>query len=229
MRKKGRWIAGAAVCAAAVLLIVGLTRSRTPARGALVDDSAADVTPAAKYQLSMTGYEMTMEFDASSGSFTQSVNGNRLTGGSYTVSHNEITTVEESSGSTASSSASESSGPITVSYILDGDYLLPESLIYSGDVPADAKTFDLTCKSVDDQDYAMTFTFRKDGTYHYLQDKAGSDNDLNIEGTYSRDGALIRRTADNGSEMLPLYIYRNHITSTYYTAASGDAAAQSGS
>ncbi len=71
----------------------------------------------------------------------------------------------------------------------------------------------------------IRYTFKKDGTYEVYEQGANTkaEDAVTLSGTYEREGSLIRQVL-NGRELLPLYIYRNHVFTSYYTAADGAAA-----
>lgn len=95
------------------------------------------------------------------------------------------------------------------SFIIAGNYLIAEGFFYDGEIP-DGASFDAECTLENSAGGITTITFRKDGTY---KESGGTSK---AEGTYTRDGDFIRRSAKDGSSQTDFIIYNGHISNAFY-------------
>lgn len=94
---------------------------------------------------------------------------------------------------------------------ITGDYLVSEDYMYDGIVP-DTDTFDAECTHTsDDSDSKVIFS--KDGTFEYKSSSSGT-----TDGTYERDGDIIKLNASDGSSLIDFLICDGQITNAYYIA-----------
>lgn len=102
----------------------------------------------------------------------------------------------------------------------EGKYLISGNSLYDGKVP-EGKTFDKTFTSVVDDESKVEIVFKKDGTFtqnivRYAAGLDGSDAEDDIKGTYEREGKFIRRKKEDGTETMPLYVYKGQLCTSYY-------------
>ena len=97
------------------------------------------------------------------------------------------------------------------SFAISGKYLVATDFLYDGDVP-DGDTFEATCKYTNKNNATYTISFKKDGTYTL------DDNGDSKDGTYKREGDLIKRTDSSGDGAIDYLVYKNQITNSYYVA-----------
>jgi hypothetical protein len=90
-------------------------------------------------------------------------------------------------------------------------YLIPTDFVYDGKIP-DGNTFEVKCSFTNENKVVYSITFRKDGTYTLDQ-----NGDVK-EGTYKRNGDMIKRTDDASKGSADYLIYNNQITNSYYLA-----------
>lgn len=144
------------------------------------------------------------------GEFSLYVNKQEAAKGTYTKNGNEVVLLaEDDKGNTMTNNR----------LIADADRLLFEESMCQGTVP-EGETFDASVYMVDGIGTEIRYTFKKDGTYQvYEKGKSTKEeNAVTLEGTYKRKGQLIEQVL-NGNELLPLYVYRDHVFTSYYTAA----------
>ncbi len=102
----------------------------------------------------------------------------------------------------------------------DGKYLVSGNGLYDGKVP-NQKVFDKTFTNVVDGESKVEIVFKKDGTFtqnivRYSAGLDGSDTEDAMSGTYEKDGKLIKRKKDDGTEAMPLYVYQKQLCTKYY-------------
>lgn len=103
----------------------------------------------------------------------------------------------------------------------DGKYLISGNGLYKGKKVPNKKTFDITLTNEVDGESKVEIVFKKDGTFtqnivRYSAALDGSDTEDDMSGTYEKDGKLIRRKKDDGTETMPLYVYKGRLCSSYY-------------
>lgn len=143
-----------------------------------------------------------ISFDASKQMYQENISVRKsdvaLSAGTYTVDGDKVTLTSES-------------GDVQ-NLIMYEKYLVATDYLYDGTIP-DGDTFDASCSYMNSNDVEYTLTFKADGTY--IEDDNGSVS----EGTYERDGDMIKRTTSDGSTgMIDYLIYKNQITNSYYVA-----------
>lgn len=100
-------------------------------------------------------------------------------------------------------------------YIIDGEYIIPESAIFKGDI-GDKDNIEADCVS-ESKDYTTTISFYKGGTFREESiSKTEGVEDVSKGGTYERNGKYIKRTSADGEILMDLYIYNNQIANAYY-------------
>lgn len=100
-------------------------------------------------------------------------------------------------------------------YITDGEYIIPESAIFKGDI-GDKDDIEADCVS-ESKDYTTTISFYKGGTFREESiSKTEGVEDVSKGGTYERNGKYIKRTSADGEILMDLYIYNNQIANAYY-------------
>ena len=112
-----------------------------------------------------------------------------------------------------------------ITYILEEKYLIEDGCFYDGTI-SDEKKFDAVCTYTDESGLYHRLAFRADGTYEEVirsaaestADNGNTDQGVMTQGTYKRDGELIKREADDGSGVIDFLVYHNKITSSYYIA-----------
>lgn len=102
----------------------------------------------------------------------------------------------------------------------DGKYLISANSLYEGTVP-EAKTFDKTYVNEVDKESKVEIVFKKDGTFtqnivRYSAGLDGSDTEDAMSGTYEKKGKFIKRKKDDGTESMPLYVYKGQLCTSYY-------------
>lgn len=105
-------------------------------------------------------------------------------------------------------------------FYFEGDYLISRQALYQGKVP-DQTTFNKTFVNEVEGDNKVKIQFKKNGKFvqsivRYKANLDGSDTDNAAAGTYKRKGKFIYRTKDDGSKMMPLYIYKDRMCTSYY-------------
>ena len=105
-----------------------------------------------------------------------------------------------------------------LTFLKDGKYLVIETSLLEGTVPK-GKHFKADFVSDTEDIGKISIHFKKDGSYIQEISRYDIGNDDAVErtkGTYERKGNLIERTLEAGVELIPLYIYKNQISSGYY-------------
>lgn len=186
------------------------------AEGLVQDVEQLDIAAAYSCDLGVYGEDNTtlwVFFDNSEKTFVNRIGDEPVAKGSFSTNGNEIVATAED----------EDGNELAVTkYLLDGGYLLIEDGIYSGDIP-DGDTFEAVAEKTDSLGNTIRYTFRKDGTYTCLEIPDGMEekDGTSMEGTYSRDGNVISRTL-SGNEMIPFYVYENHLFVSYYVETDVD-------
>ena len=108
-------------------------------------------------------------------------------------------------------------------YFMDS-YLISENALFEGEVPK-GKKFKMTFTNEAEGESKVVLKFKKDGTYtqnvvRYAASLDGSDTQNASEGTYERKGDWIYRKKDDGTEMMPLMIYKGQLCTSYYKLES---------
>ena len=106
----------------------------------------------------------------------------------------------------------------SLTFLKDGKYLVIETSLLEGTVPK-GKHFKGKFVSDTEDIGKISIEFKKDGSYIQKISRYDIGNDDAVEktkGTYERKGNLIERTLDEGVELIPLYIYKNQVSSGYY-------------
>lgn len=101
-----------------------------------------------------------------------------------------------------------------------GKYLVSGKGLHKGTVP-DKKTFNKTFSNQVDGESKVDIVFKKDGTFtqnivRYSAALDGGDMENAMSGTYERDGEFIRRKKDDGTEAMPLIVYKGKLCTRYY-------------
>lgn len=100
-------------------------------------------------------------------------------------------------------------------YIIDGEFIIPESAVFKGDI-GDKDRFEADCVS-ESKDYTTTITFYREGNFREESiSKTEGVEDVIRGGTYERKGKYIKRTSANGEILMDLYIYNNQVANAYY-------------
>lgn len=100
-------------------------------------------------------------------------------------------------------------------YIIDGEYIIPENAIFEGDI-GDEDSIEADCVS-ESKDYTTTISFYKGGNFREESiSKTEGVEDITKGGTYEREGKYIKRTSANGEILIDLYIYNNQVANAYY-------------
>lgn len=226
-QKKKLFIILILVIAAAVIVIAALAVHRNKAEASgqkssvsaeeLVQDvERLDIAAAYSCDLGVYGEDNTtlwVLFDNSEKTFVNRIGDETVAKGSFSTRGNEIlTSVEDEDGNEAA----------VIKYLLDGRYLLIEDGLYNGEIP-DEDTFEAVVEKTDSLGNTIRYTFREDGTYTCLEIPDGTEekDGTSMEGTYSRDGNVISRTL-SGNEMIPFYVYENHLFVSYYVETDVD-------
>lgn len=115
-----------------------------------------------------------------------------------------------------STSGGQNGTPLT--FLKDGKYLVIETSLLEGTVPK-GKHFKAEFVSDTEDIGKISIYFYKDGSYVQELSRYDIGNDEAVEktkGTYKRKGNLIERKLDSGVKLIPLYIYKNQVSSGYY-------------
>ena len=185
------------VVMAAVVTTVCIVNSRKSEETVGYARDVDDVEVAAMYRCKL-GENTSIDYLLDDGTFDNQVNGNSFATGTYSVEANELTLTSEGTDK---------------KYVLDGQYLIPEECFFTGTIP-EKEAFDAEV-TYDTGEENVTLTFRKDGTFTYVSESE-EDGTTTVEGTYERDGSLLKRYEEDGDEMVTLYIYDGHLASLYY-------------
>lgn len=103
----------------------------------------------------------------------------------------------------------------TETFHKDGEYLVPESGLFKGEI-GEGETFEVACVQ-ESKDYTTTINFYKGGTYsEEKSSKTEGVQDSARGGTYERKDGFISRTSMSGEDLLDLYIYNGSLTNAYY-------------
>lgn len=192
----------AVILAIAVLLIIGLT-------AAIIilgkKESASELKTTYEMEIKSGDSDSTIfqySFD-DEGNYSQLISiGDKqytLDGGTYIKEGTEVTCT------------SSGTDQRTEVFRITGDYLVSEDYIYDGNVP-DTDTFDAECThESDDADSRVIFS--KDGTFEYESSSSGTK-----DGTYERDGDIIKLNASDGSSLIDFLVCDGQITNAYYIA-----------
>ena len=138
----------------------------------------------------------------------------------YMKSGNDRQTIEEGSYTENNGKIVTSGGQngTELTYLKDGKYLVVETSLLEGTVPK-GKHFKGKFVSDTEEIGKISIEFKKDGSYIQELSRYDIGDDDAVEktkGTYERKGNLIERTLDEGVALIPLYIYKNQISSGYY-------------
>ena len=174
-------------------------------------DPSSDAVLYDTYSIDFSGYgkENTFELMFSDTEFVIFVNKEAAAKGTYTKNGNEVVLEAEDGNGNAMTNNR---------LIADTDRLLFEESMCQGTVP-EGDTFDASVEMTDGIGTYIRYTFKSDGTYQvYEKGKDTAEEDaVTLNGTYKRNGQLIEQVL-NGREILPLYVYRDHVFTSYYTA-----------
>ena len=103
--------------------------------------------------------------------------------------------------------------------LYDGSYLVSENAIFDGKVPKAAKftkTFTHKTSGVSN----VRIQFKKNGkfTQEIVRNSSSSSKGQKnkLSGTYVHKGKFIERKKEDGTKLMPLYIYKNKICTSYY-------------
>lgn len=100
-------------------------------------------------------------------------------------------------------------------YIIDGDYIIPKSAIFKGEIPED-ETFDAEVY-LDSKDYLTTIKFFEGGTFNESKQAKTEDiEDSSRGGSYTKKDLFIERVDNEGEILVDLYIYKNQVANAYY-------------
>lgn len=138
----------------------------------------------------------------------------------YMKSGNDRQTIEEGSYKESNGKIVTSGGQngTELTYLKDGKYLVVETSLLEGTVP-EGKHFKGKFVSDTEEVGRISIQFKKDGSYIQELSRYDIGNDDAVEktkGTYERRGNLIERTLEQGVKLIPLYIYKDQISSGYY-------------
>jgi hypothetical protein len=177
-------------------------------------DPSSDAALFDTYQIDFSGYgqENVFELMFFETEFSLFLNKETAAQGTYTKNGNEVV-LEASDGNGNAMTNNR--------LIADADRLLFENSMCQGTVP-EGETFDATVDMTDGIGTYIRYSFKSDGTYQvYEKGKNTAEEDaVTLNGTYKRNGQLIEQVL-NGKEILPLYVYRDHVFASYYTAVDG--------
>lgn len=104
--------------------------------------------------------------------------------------------------------------------LYDGKYLVSESAIFKETVPKGAK-FNKTFTHVVNGVSSIRVVYKKNGkfTQEIVRKSSSSSGDgqkNKMKGTYVRKGKFIERKREDGTSLMPIYIYKNKICTSYY-------------
>ena len=198
MKNKKRMMAS--IIAAVIIIVVAVVvviMNKTGSRDGLAKEYACVIPSSSE---STTTFEIS--FDSSKQTYQENISVGKsdvaLSTGTYTVDEDKVTLTSDS-------------GDVQ-NLIMYEKYLVATDYLYDGTIP-EGDTFDASCSYMNSNDVEYTLTFKADGTY------TEDDNGSVSEGTYERDGELIKRTTSDGSKgMIDYLIYKNQITNSYYVA-----------
>lgn len=226
-QKKKLFIILIPVIAAAVVVIAALAvhhnragasgqKSGVSAEELVQDVGQLDIAAAYSCDLGVYGEDNTtlwVLFDDSEKTFVNRIGEETAAKGDFSTNGNEIVTTAQDQ---------EGNELAVIKYLLDGEYLLIEDGVYNGEIP-DGDTFEAVAEKADSLGNMIRYTFREDGTYTCLEIPNGTEekDGTSMEGTYSRDGSVISRTL-SGNEMIPFYVYENHLFVSYYVETDVD-------
>lgn len=133
------------------------------------------------------GYVFHLNLNAETAEFTQTVEEDTMSSGSYRVKDGQLTLTTNNESSV---------------YDIVGDYLLGCDYYYEGEVP-DGPAFDATLTQVTDA-FTLTLDFSADGTYTstLVSGNGGEETAAVTEGVYTREGDFLNRTRieEDGTE-----------------------------
>lgn len=206
----------AAVVGSIIIAVVLVKENRAKVVNVDIDDLVQDVDDVEVgeyYRCNLSAYSSTvgniyMKFDLDTGECYMMSGSTELAYGTYTISKNKITM-------SILNTAGEETG--TTCFLLDDGYLMQDDSIYSGEIP-ETDLFDTVAARETSSGDVFTYTFYEDGTYN-LTEVTRDDKEYSEDGTYTRDGDVIERTL-NGEDMIPFYVYQNHLVATYYEEIS---------
>lgn len=104
--------------------------------------------------------------------------------------------------------------------LYEGEYLVSKNALFKGNVP-EGKTFDKVFSHKVEGESEIVTRFKKNGTFsqkviRYRAGLDGKDTSKAVKGTYVRKGKFIERTGEDGVKLMPYYIYKNRLCTSYY-------------
>lgn len=102
----------------------------------------------------------------------------------------------------------------------DGNYLVSKNAMFEGTVPK-GRTFKKKFTHEVDGESKIEIYFRRDGTFNqkvvkYSGGIDGKDTSEVMKGTYVHKGKFIERKRENGEKLMPYYVYKNKLYTSYY-------------
>lgn len=157
------------------------------------------------------GSEFSLEFNKKAGTYRELINsgdsGSEIDRGTYKKGEDGINTVSRRGTKNT--------------LIYDGDdYLVSKNAMFEGTVPK-SRTFKKKFVHNVDGESRIEIHFRKDGTFNqkvvsYGGGIDGKDVSDVTTGTYAHKGKFIERKRKNGEKLMPYYIYKNKLYTSYY-------------